>query len=134
MNADRPGPDEAVDELCGRFEAAWQRGEWPDLDEYLRQAGPLRTAALLELVLVEAQLRRRDGERPRAEEYLRRYPELRDIPHAVEQIMAATGGPAPVTGTFQPTTSGPNGGESQPDTPPPPPPPDDLPARPGRYP
>ncbi|HVS38223.1 MAG TPA: hypothetical protein VMS17_21870 [Gemmataceae bacterium] len=55
---------EKVDALCDRFEEAWRRGERPNLDAWLPADGPLRRAALAELVRVELEHRRQAGETP----------------------------------------------------------------------
>jgi hypothetical protein len=67
-----------VDELCDRFEAAWKgTGARPRLEEYLADiSGPERPTLLRELILLEADYRRLDGETPRPDDYLARFPEL----------------------------------------------------------
>ena len=80
---------EAVDSLCDRYEAALRRGEKADLDAWLPADGPIRRAALVELVRVEQEHRRGAGEAATAEEYVRRYPELRDDPAALPLMPAA---------------------------------------------
>ncbi len=71
------------------FEAAWDAGKRPDIDAHLPAPGPVRRAALVELVNVELEYRLKAGEAARVEEYLRRYPELsRDREAAVELIVA----------------------------------------------
>src|SRR5262245_48591897 len=79
----------AVDERCDRFEAAWRRGERPDLGEYLPADEPLRAAALAELAPLELELRLRAGESVRAEDYLTRFPGLRDHPDVAARLAAA---------------------------------------------
>jgi WD40 repeat protein/tRNA A-37 threonylcarbamoyl transferase component Bud32 len=65
-----------VDALVQRFEEAWQAGQRPVLDDYLAEGDPDRLAVLVELAHVDLERRLRAGEPARAEEYLRRYPEL----------------------------------------------------------
>ena len=70
-----------VDEVCDRFEAAWKAaksaGARPRIEEYLGEVpGPQRPALLRELIPLEADYRRRAGERPRPEDFLTRFPEL----------------------------------------------------------
>src|SRR5262245_46675486 len=61
-----------VDEVCWRFEAAWQAaggGEPPRLEAYLAELeGPARAALLGELLLIEAHHRRRAGDAPRGDD------------------------------------------------------------------
>src|SRR5262245_19265657 len=52
-----------IDELCDEFEAAWARGERPQLESYLaRVSGSERLELLRELLGVEIHYRRRLGE------------------------------------------------------------------------
>jgi tetratricopeptide (TPR) repeat protein len=89
-------PDAAAEALLERFEQAWQQGESPALDAYLGSAAAGRESLLLaELVKIDLECRwRRAGpggsgmdtpatgpedslpQRPRLEDYLRRYPGL----------------------------------------------------------
>jgi serine/threonine-protein kinase len=66
-----------VDEVCERFEAAWQSGGRPRLEDCLGEAAdPQRTDLLHELILLEVEYRRRQGENPRPDEYQNRFPGL----------------------------------------------------------
>jgi serine/threonine-protein kinase len=77
-----PGDDALTPELvvlleaaCDRFEAAWQAGGRPALEDHLvamPEAG--RAALFRELMTLELAYRRRSGERPESEEYRARYP------------------------------------------------------------
>src|SRR5262249_28302098 len=70
-----PRPSERVDAACDRFEAAWRAGDTPCIEDFLAGADPDdRPALLAELVALERELRRRGGQRPSLEEYLRRFP------------------------------------------------------------
>jgi WD40 repeat protein len=69
-----------LEEIVEGFEGAWQAGPRPDLDAYLPAAGPLRRAVLVELAHADLECRLKVGEPARAEDYLRRYPELADAP------------------------------------------------------
>jgi Protein kinase domain len=95
MNARAPdGVDslavaQEVDVLCDRYEDALRRGKAGTLDDWLPAAGPARTAALVELVRLEMEHRRRGGESVRAEDYIARYPELRADPDAAARLLAA---------------------------------------------
>jgi serine/threonine protein kinase/tetratricopeptide (TPR) repeat protein len=65
-----------VDERCVRFEAQWQTGRQPLLEDYLADVpGPVREELLAALLAVELGQRCRRGDVPVAEEYLRRFPE-----------------------------------------------------------
>lgn len=66
----------AADELCDRFEAAWRSGPRPELAAWLPADGLLRSVALIELVLLDFDYRRRAGENANVDDYLARYPEL----------------------------------------------------------
>ena len=50
-----------IDDACDRFEAAWRRGDRPDLESFLTDhSGPCRTSLLRELLALELDLRRCD--------------------------------------------------------------------------
>jgi tetratricopeptide (TPR) repeat protein len=61
-----------------RFEDAWQRGERPVLEDYLKgvREQAERCALLMELVHEDLEYRLKAGEAMRVERYLERYPEL----------------------------------------------------------
>jgi serine/threonine protein kinase/tetratricopeptide (TPR) repeat protein len=66
-----------VDEVCMRFERAWNAGERPVIEEYLGDTSePARSRLLSELVAVEVACRRRQGDKVQADEYQRRFPNL----------------------------------------------------------
>jgi WD40 repeat protein len=59
-----------VDEVCDRFESAWQRGERPRLADYARQLPESdRLVATRELIRVEVEYRVRRGEMPLPRDY-----------------------------------------------------------------
>jgi serine/threonine-protein kinase len=66
-----------IDEAADRFEGDWKRGPGrPRIEDYLAdRPGPGRAPLLEELMRVERELRRADGEAPDPEEYLRRFPD-----------------------------------------------------------
>jgi WD40 repeat protein len=77
--SDIPGssdPSTMVPALVERFEDAWQRGEQPNLADYLPADGPERQAALIPLVHIDLERRLKAGQAVRVEAYLWRYPEL----------------------------------------------------------
>ena len=66
-----------VDAVCARFEAVWQSGGRPRLEDYLAGATePERTALLHDLIPLEVEYRYRGGEGPWAEAYLDQFPDL----------------------------------------------------------
>jgi serine/threonine-protein kinase len=64
-----------IDPVCDRFEAEWQAGRRPRLEDYLPQvAEPDRLALLRELLALDLHYRARHGDSPTADEYRRRLP------------------------------------------------------------
>src|SRR5262245_56177497 len=76
LRPEGPAENSMLQPLLDQFEDAWARGGRPALDGYLPPGGPLRGPALRELAHLDLEYRLRSGEPARAEEYLRRYPEL----------------------------------------------------------
>ncbi len=72
-----------------RFEAAWQTGQRPVLDDYLPAANHLRPLALIELIHVDLEKALRAGESARVESYLQRYPEIAADAKVVLQLITA---------------------------------------------
>lgn len=71
-----PG-DRRREEVVGRFEEARQRGESPEIDEFLVEAhADERRRWLTELIYVEIEYRLKAGEVARVEEYLTRFADL----------------------------------------------------------
>jgi hypothetical protein len=93
------GQPELVDGACDRFEADWQVGLAPRIEDYLAEAGEADRATLLgELVALERELRRRRGEQPEAGEYLDRFPEYAAvIRSAFDEAPATSGGQEPAS-------------------------------------
>ena len=79
----------ALKHAVQRFENAWRHGPRPRIDDCLPIAVPLRRRVLIELVHVELELRLKDGEPARVEEYLGRYAELAGDRAAVLGLIAA---------------------------------------------
>ncbi len=64
-----------IDGICNRFEAAWESGDRPRVEDYLGDVDePYRPALLHDLLAVELDARRRRGERPEPHEYRDRFP------------------------------------------------------------
>jgi hypothetical protein len=62
--------------LIQHFEHAWRQGQRPPLTAWLRRQGEMRRAMLTELAHTELELRLKNGEDARVEDYLARYPEM----------------------------------------------------------
>jgi len=77
------------EELIRQFEAAWQRGEAPAIEDYLQAEPPERKTLIIELVHVDLEFRLKAGEPARAEEYLDRFPELPLDPRIVIELVDA---------------------------------------------
>jgi serine/threonine-protein kinase len=66
-----------VGAVCQRFEAAWQSGPRPRIEDYLDDVPRLdRRALLRELIPLDVEYRRGHGEAPRPEDYAGRFPGL----------------------------------------------------------
>ncbi len=73
-----------INDDADRFERAWKAGPRPRIEDYLAEAEPeLRPALLEELVRVERELRRREGDDPAPEEYSLRFSQHADLIRAV---------------------------------------------------
>ena len=66
-----------VNEVCDRFERAWQAGPRPCIEDYLGDTPePERSALLWELIALDIAYRRKAGEQPQAGEYRARFPSV----------------------------------------------------------
>ena len=64
-----------IDRICDRFEATWDAGQRPRVEDYLGEvAEPYQPALLRDLLAAELDARRRRGERPEPREYRDRFP------------------------------------------------------------
>lgn len=80
-------PDEPLDSLCGRFEAALRAGTASSLEQWLPgEEGP-RSAALVELVRLDLEYRLRRGDSAKVEDYLSRFPELHANPVGLLRVL-----------------------------------------------
>jgi serine/threonine protein kinase len=71
---------------CTRFEAAWRAGQRPRIEDYLAEANErVRPALLAELLRMELEHRRRNGERPTEQDYLPRFGEQEEV---VRRVLA----------------------------------------------
>ncbi len=79
-NRDSPHPkslNRQFASVCDGFEDAWRAGQRPRIEDILIAVpGTKRGDLVHELLLIELNWRQRKGERPTAEEYRRRFPEL----------------------------------------------------------
>ncbi len=71
------------------FEHAWQDGSRPDISEFLASTSVQQTSLLIELVHVDLEFRYRQGDRIRVEEYLERFPKLKDSDDDVINLIRA---------------------------------------------
>src|SRR5262245_28796979 len=88
-----PAEARQVDQACDRFEAAWKAGQRPRPEEFLGPAaGPVRSALLRQLLLLDWDYRRRAGEGPHAADYHARFPGDSALVETVSRAMAASAG------------------------------------------
>jgi eukaryotic-like serine/threonine-protein kinase len=107
------GDHRRVDHICDAFEAAWQAGARPHIEQYLGDAPKARRGKLLrELLALEIEYRIRAGDQPSPGEYLPRFPGQTAV---VKAVFLKTVPPAPAAphGTLTLTvTEGPHKGQS----------------------
>jgi eukaryotic-like serine/threonine-protein kinase len=84
--ADLTAESEAI---VRKFESAWRKPGRPDILHYLPTPRAGRTSVLYELVHVDLDLRLRNGESARVEDYLDRFPDLVHDRSAVVDLIAA---------------------------------------------
>ena len=66
-----------LNRICDRFESAWQSGEPPRIDDYLQDLPPeIFQAAVPQLVALEIDYRKLQGESPSTNEYSDRFASL----------------------------------------------------------
>jgi serine/threonine-protein kinase len=119
-----------IDQICNRFEAAWEAGGRPRIEDELEQVAALSRAVLLsDLLAAEINARRRGGEHPTPDDYAARFPTQLALIEAVfaqERKRRADGGTthgfttnaaaeqATVTMTTRPTRAGAESGALEP--------------------
>jgi tetratricopeptide (TPR) repeat protein len=82
-----------INEVCNRFELAWQAGPRPHLEDFVGNTPePERSALLRELIALDLDYRRQAGEKPTAEEYRERFPALAP-PAEVSTVLDSTSPP-----------------------------------------
>jgi hypothetical protein len=96
-----PPTSDAIDAACDRFDAAWSAlppgGPPPRIEDHCAGVSEADQEALVrELVLLDLQHRVRTGQQPRPEDYLSRFPFLRErwLQRKVREYQAA-GAPEP---------------------------------------
>jgi serine/threonine protein kinase len=73
-----------VDEVCDRFEQAWQAGQRPQIEAYLSEASETERSYLFrELLKLDLHYRRQQRETPTEAEYGQPFPEYTDLIQAV---------------------------------------------------
>ena len=96
----------ALEGVLQDFEAAWKRGERPDLGGCLVGSGTNRLALLIELLHVDLEYRVAAGESACMQRYLERFPELEATPKIVVDLLLGEflacdrRGAAPVVDSF----------------------------------
>jgi serine/threonine protein kinase/formylglycine-generating enzyme required for sulfatase activity len=94
--------EQRVDEVCERFEAVWQDGQRPQIEEYLADTPePGRSLLLQELLKLEVEYRCRNGETPLGEEYRQRFPKHLELLAAVfceKEALIGNSPPEPLKG------------------------------------
>lgn len=91
MNPQSPAANERelmllIEELCDRFEASWQSGNQPRIEDLLEDVGESARARLLrDLLPLDLEYRRDRGERPTTSEYLVRFSLYKDAVQSVFQ-------------------------------------------------
>ena len=77
----------SIDDICVEFESVWMKGDRPRVADFLSRAkAEEKSAVLSELLLLDIDYRTKQGETPRATDYLLEMPAHRDV---VEQAFAA---------------------------------------------
>jgi serine/threonine-protein kinase len=113
--SDEPTPDpteippealDAIDRICDRFEAGWNQGKRPRVEDYLGELDPaFRHALLCDLLAAELDARRRRGERSEPREYHDRFPGDASIVEAAFTTMPNRPSRAPPGGAVRPDTA-----------------------------
>jgi len=74
-----------IDRIADEFERAFRQGPRPPIEMYLEKHPELLPNLLRDLLALEVELRRSSDEQPKAQDYLARFPQHRDV---VESIFA----------------------------------------------
>ena len=82
-------PSAEITQAISRFEAAWARGESPQLKSYISPDDADNIDLIAELVAVDLERRLKDGESIRVESYLQQFPQLGGSPAHVVNLLVA---------------------------------------------
>jgi serine/threonine protein kinase len=92
----------ALEQVCDRFEGAWQSGVEPRLEDYLASGTPqaLRPELLRELILLDIDYRQARGQSCSAATYRQRFPELSEewLASALKTPLATAANQASISG------------------------------------
>ena len=81
---------EQIDKTCDRFEADWKAGLNPRIEEFLDlESDPGRSILLIYLLMIEIELRNRDGVNPNIDHFRNRFPA--NIAHVEEAFNSYSG-------------------------------------------
>ncbi|MCA9141940.1 MAG: serine/threonine protein kinase, partial [Planctomycetales bacterium] len=81
-----------IDEVCGRFESAWQAGDEPRIENYLSDVIESERADLLrDLLAIELELLTKAGKLSNESSYCSRFPQFGDV---IRDVFAASAGHA----------------------------------------
>src|SRR5262245_17526105 len=80
-------PRQADADAAGRLCQLWRQGQWPDVDAFLAQAGPLSPDEVAAALRVDQRQRWQDGQRIPAESYLQRHSQLRADPEIAVDLV-----------------------------------------------
>jgi WD40 repeat protein/serine/threonine protein kinase/Flp pilus assembly protein TadD len=90
VRTQRSGPLGAeLEPILERFTRAWQAGERPVLEDFLKASGGQRRLLLIELIHEDLELRLKSGEHVRVETYCQRFPEIANDSAVVLDLVAA---------------------------------------------
>ena len=89
--------DQAIDEVCNRFEAAWDaflagEGKRPALEEHLQQVAAGKEKSFALLLKVDIEKRLGAGEEPISEEYSKQFPVMKNV---VDELLPSDAGLSP---------------------------------------
>jgi serine/threonine protein kinase len=102
-----PVPAAQVEQVCQAFEAAWQAGGPPAIEDYLRGVpAASRASVLRELLRLDLAYRGRQDEKPTLEEYRRRFPEDADLLWSVFRETPTAADAPPPDPAAEPTIPG----------------------------
>jgi serine/threonine protein kinase/WD40 repeat protein len=84
--------DDRIDERCDEFEAAWNRGERPEIAQFIERADePHRALLFYELLLIDVECRVSGGELPSRKDYMGEFPQFAELIEAAPFEVARPG-------------------------------------------